>query len=858
MRPNKALVWLLLGCFLVGEANSTPFGRLRARLRSREQQRANPPAPAAGTPQASAQASSIGGGGITSGGGTPAGGGGGATDLDDLTDVDLTGALNGDVLGYVTDTWEPITLTIPVDIQDLGDDGAADDGDVPIWDEMGGVWSPGPPPGGGSGITVTGTEEGGRVPAYNPGNDDYRSTLDPHGLSVASFGASLRNEQAFADATTTTIALETGYDSHWPDDANPESNCVGWSGLILGAGPTHSVTAPTGIKVGTLGTTGSTKRSYTLVSRSGGLGHSAKATSVEVTDGVTANGESNYTFLAWRHNADARGYAIYSEIYTSAADDANKWHVADVPGCFTCWEVVCNATTAFTFADIGDTITQTGTGDTGTLVGYINDDGGAGRVWIVPVDGSDAGDVFDGTGVMTVNGRTGTPSGAGVNVKACYWEDHGERYYEGYATNTGTDWSNLWGNRAFRRMPTIGIARLANGHTALTSDTLLGILRIGQDEVQQLTQDSAAHWIRIHPLTPRDICDAPTAQEVYIPGKSVSGTLDGTVGMSIDPHQIGDTIIEPWSSSGRRYKCRRRNGWFMTGPDTTELQNFVVSGSPTGGTFTLTSSTYGTSNAISPGATAAQFTDAIRAVPGLEDVVGYIHATGAEAQTVTIINNGGSAGGAFTLTASGYGTTGASTWNATTSTMASNIQTALRTLTGFSSVTCAFTSGNYTAGAVFTVTFTGVAANISQMTSSDSMTGSVHSIAHATTIEGAINNTYRLAFIGVNGDTPQLTLNNSLTGGSTPTVTISTTTAGVGITMDSTLNNFTQEASGDLQWRREEADVPVNPPPASAMNDAQPFIVTAASGTTLTIDTDLSTPGNQGVDDGREPHAGRS
>jgi hypothetical protein len=815
MRPKKALVWLLLGFFLVGEANSAPFGRLRARLRSREQQRANPPAPAVGTPQASAQASSIGGGGITGGGGTPAGGGGGASNLVDLGDI-----TNAD------------TATAGQALTAVGDGSSFTFDDVV----------------GGSGITVTGTEEGGRIPAYNPGNDDYRSTLDPHGLSVASFGASLRNEQAFADATTTTIALETGYDSHWPDDANPESNCVGWTGLMLGAGPAHAIGAPTGLKAGTLGTTGSTSRSYTIISRSGGLGHSAKATSVEVTDGVTANSESNYTFLGWRKVAGADGYAVYSEIYSGSPNDANKWHVADVPGGQTCWEVVCNATTAFVFADIGDTITQTGTGDTGTLVGYINNDGGAGRVWIVPNDFGASGDAFDGTGVMTVNGRTGTPAGAASNVSACYWEDHGERYYEGRTTGSGEDWSNIWAQRSFRRMPTIGMVPLSTSHTALTADGLTGILRIGRDEAQQLTQDTAAHWIRIYPFTPKDICDAPAGSDLIVPGKYTIGTLDSTVGMSIDPHQIGDTIIEPWSSSGRRYKCRRRNGWFMTGPDTTELQQFVVSGSPSGGTFTLTSSTYGTTSAISPGATAAQFTAAVRAVPGLEKCVGYIQTTGAEAQTVTLINNGGSPAGTFTLTASGYGTTGAITWSANTTTMASNIQTALRLLTGFSTITCAFTSGDYTAGAIFTVTFTGVAANVPQMTSSDSMSGSVHSIAHATTIEGAINNTYRLAFIGVNGDTPQLTLNNSLTGGSTPTVTISTTTAGVGLTMSSTLNATTDESSGGLQWRREETDVPVNPPPASAMNDAQPFIVTAASGTTLTIDTDLATPGNQGVE----------
>lgn len=658
-----------------------------------------------------------------------------STDLSDYA-ATITGTTN-DIIGWNGTAWDDLTLTSVI----TGTYGNGTDGHVLTSDGAGGVaWEA---VSGGSGLTVTGTEEGGRIPVYNPGTDDYRSTLDPHGLSVASFGASLRNEQAFADVTDASLVLETGYDSHWPDDANPESNCVGWTGLILGAGPAHAIGAPTGLKAGTLGTTGSTSRSYTIVSRSGGLGHSAKATSVEVTDGVTANSESNYTFLAWRKVAGADGYAIYSEIYSGSPNDAAKWHVADVPGGQTCWEVPCNATTAFVFADIGDKITQTGTGDTGTLVGYINDDGGAGRVWIVPDLIGAAGDAFDGTGVMTVNGRTGTPTGAAANVEACYWEDHGERYYEGRSTNSGDDWSNICAQRSFRRMPTIGMVPLSTSHTALTSDGLTGILRIGRDEAQQLTQDTAAHWIRIYPFTPRDMCDAPAGSDLIVPGKYSSvafATLDSTVGMSIDPHQIGDTIIEPWSSSGRRYKCRRRNGWFMTGPDTTELQQFVVSGSPTGGDWTVTSSTYGTSTSITFGATAAQFTAAVRTIPGFEECVGYIHSG---------------------------------------------------------------TTPNYT---------------------------------------------YRLAFIGVNGDTPQLTVTNSLTGGSSPAVAVSTTTAGVGITMDSTLNNFTQETSGGLQWRREEADVPVNPPPASAMNDAQPFIVTAASGTTLTIDTDLSTPGNQGVE----------
>jgi hypothetical protein len=140
MRPKKALVWLLLGFFLVGEANSAPFGRLRARLRSREQQRANPPAPAAGTPQASAQASSIGGGGITGGGGTPAGGGG-ASSVGALTDIDNADtATDGQVLtanGDDTFTFEEV-----VGGSGITYDGTVTDGQIPVYDDTANEYIP--------------------------------------------------------------------------------------------------------------------------------------------------------------------------------------------------------------------------------------------------------------------------------------------------------------------------------------------------------------------------------------------------------------------------------------------------------------------------------------------------------------------------------------------------------------------------------------------------------------------------------------------------------------------------------------------------------------------------------------------
>jgi hypothetical protein len=110
-----------------------------------------------------------------------------------------------------------------------------------------------------------------------------------------------------------------------------------------------------------------------------------------------------------------------------------------------------------------------------------------------------------------------------------------------------------------------------------------------------------------------------------------------------------------------------------------------------------------------------------------------------EQQRVTVINNGGTPGGSFTLTLSGFGTTPSISWDADTDVLKSNMQTQLRTLTGLSSVSVTYISGNYTTGAIFNVDFRGTLGNLSQMTSTDSMTGSVHSLAHSTPTQGVLS-----------------------------------------------------------------------------------------------------------------------
>lgn len=104
-----------------------------------------------------------------------------------------------------------------------------------------------------------------------------------------------------------------------------------------------------------------------------------------------------------------------------------------------------------------------------------------------------------------------------------------------------------------------------------------------------------------------------------------------------------------------------------------------------------------------------------------------------EVQTVTV--TGTPTGGSFTLTITNYGTSGAINWNASITTAASNMQTALRAMTGLGSVTVAGSGADWS-NAVFTITFLGTPGGVAQATSSSSLTGGTPNIAHATTTPG--------------------------------------------------------------------------------------------------------------------------
>jgi hypothetical protein len=388
MRPKKALVWLLLGCFLVGEANSAPFGRLRARLRSREQQRANPPAPAAGTPQASAQASSIGGGGITGGGGTPAGGGG-ASSVGALTDIDNAGtATDGQVLtanGDDTFTFEEVV--------------------------------------GGSGLTYDGTVTDGQVPVYDGESEEYTPTyagapvFDPSNFIsfTPSGGGAARRIRSGASAMQTTGSI-TG-------SATALTVAAGWDGAaghgiaIQGAGADHGLSAPAAPSVVNMGTAGSTSYDYRFITGSPNGGHSAVGTITTTTTGHATLDATNYNRVFIDSVSGAGWYAVYGRVTT----DASHILMAVINATPNALKIQLDpGATACVAGDLGKTVVQ-GTHD-GLLVGYDNT---ARVLWVYPtVWGTDTFSGSGGSVTITTGTGAGTQTSAATN--AVYWDDQGD------------------------------------------------------------------------------------------------------------------------------------------------------------------------------------------------------------------------------------------------------------------------------------------------------------------------------------------------------------------------------------------------------------------------------------------------
>lgn len=211
------------------------------------------------------------------------------------------------------------------------------------------------------------------------------------------------------------------------------------------------------------------------------------------------------------------------------------------------------------------------------------------------------------------------------------------------------------------------------------------------------------------------------------------------------------------------------------------VQVITVNGTPSGGHFTLL---WGdaVSTTIAYNATAAQVQAALL---GLTSVPGSTGGTN-EQQLVTV--TGAPAGGTFTLTYSGQTTTGIA-FNAA----ASAVQTALQALSNVGAGNATVTGAN---GGPYTVTFTGTLAdtNVAQMTASGgSLTGGTSPGVTVTTPTSGAAKTPNITVTGSNGgpwtatfgnlladtDVAEISADDSgLTGGTNPTVTVAVTTFG--------------------------------------------------------------------------------
>jgi hypothetical protein len=254
----------------------------------------------------------------------------------------------------------------------------------------------------------------------------------------------------------------------------------------------------------------------------------------------------------------------------------------------------------------------------------------------------------------------------------------------------------------------------------------------------------------------------------------------GTSLYTDQPHMdhIWDTQAN-WKAAGTVFEglatADRTTGSLTTevgGPRVNEVQTVTISGAPTGGNFKLTFSGQTTAD-IPYNASALQVHTALLALSNIGGA--------SEVQTVTI--TGSPTGGTFTLTLGGQ-TTPALAYNAT----ASAVQSALEALSTIG-------AGNVTvtlAGSVYTCSFQGTKAffDMAQMTATSSLTGGTSpAVTIATTTPGAppdidtqgnAGGPWTITFQNALGyaDQPLMTATHTLTGGTAPSVTIIETTKG--------------------------------------------------------------------------------
>lgn len=264
--------------------------------------------------------------------------------------------------------------------------------------------------------------------------------------------------------------------------------------------------------------------------------------------------------------------------------------------------------------------------------------------------------------------------------------------------------------------------------------------------------------------------------------------------------QVFAHLVTPPSSgvaSENASKVRAQAKGFSAYSAANEVQLVSVVGAPTGGTFKLKLGAKITT-ALVYNATALQVQTALNALSGEAPA-----ATGGtnEVQSVTV--TGTPTGGSFTLTYAGQ-TTAAIPFNAT----ATQVQNALANLSNIGTGNVSVVGSN---GGPFQVTFLGTLQkqDIAAFTATASLTGGTTPGVTIATPTAGVAGTPSITVAGSNGGPFTVTFNNvlagtdvaalvpqevQLTGGTQPKVTVATTTGGKGAFVNAAIRNTFQHA----------------------------------------------------------------
>lgn len=212
-------------------------------------------------------------------------------------------------------------------------------------------------------------------------------------------------------------------------------------------------------------------------------------------------------------------------------------------------------------------------------------------------------------------------------------------------------------------------------------------------------------------------------------------------------------------------------------PQTNEVQEFIITGGPTGGTYTLTFDGH-TTPPIAPSLGALDVQLALGLLPNLSFFDIYVTATDVSNEVQVIQLTGEPTGGTFTLTLDGH-TTAAIPWNAS----ALAVSNALSALPNIGIFEVPVTQDIFTQFAPWIATFSGAnvaGININEMTATSSLTGGANvGVEVSTQTQGGTKYTITFDNFEAGINVPQLTGNSSLLGGVSPGIQVTTDVQGV-------------------------------------------------------------------------------